>query len=94
MVAGKRSYTAIGVGFTGGTLAAGIGCCAAVGAIFVRDVTVGIGLTGSTPVTGVVSGTAVSTAHRRDGTFGTNGTGIVVTAAGRPSNFVFSGTVG
>ena len=84
MVAGKRSYTAIGVGFTGGTLAAGIGCCAAVGAIFVRDVTVGIGLTGSTAVTGVVSGTAVSTAHRRDGTFGTNGTGIVVTAAGRP----------
>ena len=94
MVAGKRSYTAIGVGFTGGTLAAGIGCCAAVGAIFVRDVTVGIGLTGSTPVTGVVSGTAIGTAHRRNRTFRADGTAVVVTAAGGSRYFIFSGAVG
>ena len=84
MVAGKRSYTAIGVGLAGRALRTAVVRRAAVGAIFVRDVTVGIGLTGSTPVTGVVSGTAIGTAHGRNRTFGANGTAIVVTAAGRP----------
>ena len=42
---------------------------AAVGAIFVRDVTVGIGLTGSTPVTGVaVSYTHLDVYKRQVGT--------------------------
>ena len=84
VVTENRRRTAIRVGLAGRALRTAVVRRTAIGAGLVRDVTVGIGLTGSTPVTGVVSGTAVSTAHRRDGTFGTNGTGIVVTAAGRP----------
>ena len=84
VVTGNRRRTAIRVVFTGGTLRTTVVRRTAIGAGLVGNVTVGIRLAGGTPVTGVVSGTAIGTAHRRDGTFGTNGTGIVVTAAGRP----------